>query len=465
MKKLSVADSLFLRVERCSHPMHFGTLQIYRYPDGDAQSYIEELVHYVAEIARTIAPFNQRLRPPRYGIGLPSWEVDDNIDIDHHIRQVKLSGTDKDEQLIELTSRLHSSILDRSRPLWECTLIDGLDGGRFGAYWKFHHAYWDGVSALNTMDTIILSKKPDSLASDRIMGVRGNNVFESEKRDTVSVIARKYFHSFSQNIKSIQELSHNNKKVKRRRRKVSGAKIPGWYTASSSFINSPVSKNRRIATVTFSLSEFKYVATNTKSSINDVILAVSGGALRRLLVEKGLPLDKSLIVSVPVSLRKKSSQVDTGNAISDVLCEVGSDIRDPVERLSSIHSSMIASKRKLVSLSKTAIRNYTLITSFPFALSQIFGLTKGIPIPYNFIVSNVVGSEEPLYLNGAKLESFYSPSLLFQMQCLNITVVSYAGKLNFSLTACRDTLPDLDNLASYIRQEFSALLDSVQSIR
>jgi len=219
-------------------------------------------------------------------------------------------------------------------------------------------------------------------------------------------------------------------------------------SAPRSILNRRISRNRRFATQQFDFERLRLVARASGGTLNDVILALSGAALRRLLLELGELPKKPLIAMLPVNVRPKDDP-GGGNAVGAILASLATDLEDPAERLAAIIESTRRAKDQLQGMSRGAILQYSAFLLAPLTFQQVTG-TGGRTLPaFNVVISNVPGPEKPLYFNGARLEAFYAASIPFHGYGLNITITSYAGTLNFGFTGCRDTVPHLQRLAVY----------------
>ena len=227
--------------------------------------------------------------------------------------------------------------------------------------------------------------------------------------------------------------------------------------APKSVLNQRITRSRRFATQQVAIETVKRVATAAHGTVNDVVLAVCGGALRRFLGEQGSLPHRSLIAMVPVNVRPKDDPGGSGNAVGAILASLGTDIADPTERLAAIVASTRRAKEQLQGMSKNAVMQYSALAMTPMMLSFIPGAVGRIRPAFNIVVSNVPGPEAPLYFRGWKLDEMYPLSIPFHGYALNITVQSYTGTLGFGFTGCRDTLPHLQRLAIYSREALEEL--------
>jgi diacylglycerol O-acyltransferase len=440
-RRMSLLDSAFLRIEKRESPMHVASLQVFRIPEGADDGFIRELVKTFRAEQPLTGPFGLTLADGPLSRLAPSL-VATNPDFEYHIRHSALPAPGGERELGELVSHLHGVALDRSRPLWTCHVIEGLQGNRFAIYFKIHHALTDGVGGMRLM-TQSLASEPNGAWSapwhyrpDRSAGAaqRSANA-RTETRLATGLSLARGFAGLA------------------RRKGAEPVALP--FGAPHSAINAAITGARRVATQQVELARLKSVGRQADASVNDVFLAICSTALRRHLNDSGLLPERSLVAGVPVSLRQPG---DTGaNAVGTMWSTLGTDVSDPLARLRAIHESMVASKTHLNSMSPSARKTFTTVTMTPVIAVLIGGLGAKVRPPMNVTISNVPGPKEPVYLNGARLEAFYPVSIPVPGQALNITCVTYDGKFNIGFTGCRDSLPHLQRLAVYAGEALDEL--------
>ena len=232
------------------------------------------------------------------------------------------------------------------------------------------------------------------------------------------------------------------------------------YRAPRTLLNSRIHAPRRFATQHYPIDRLRAVGAETDASLNDVFLALCGGALRRYLIEQDALPSASLTANVPVSVRAGSA-AGVGNAITFLYATLGTDIDDPVRRIAAIRESTRLGKERLPKVGQLAMDAYTAVLMAPFLGQAFLGVGgRGNPAS-NVVVSNVPGPAEPRYLDGSRLEEIYPVSLLFNGQALNITAVSYDGQFNIGFTGCRDSVPHLQRIAVYCGEELDRLEQSL----
>ncbi len=460
-QKLNPTDTFFLQVERAAAPMHIGSLARFSLPAGRGSEYILELVQSMRAHPITASPFNYRLAQGAMGRWMPSWEIEEDIDLDYHVRHSGLPQPGGERELAVLISRLHSIPLDRARPLWEMHVIEGLADGTFAIYAKMHHALVDGVAAVRLMSRTFSPqpaenvfvpmwdlpslKKPKKPAPD-----------PSGRREALSGFVTE----FGSQLAGIGRVTSSLTRLFRGAKNADLPHLVAPYTAPDCVLNGPIGPQRRVSTQDFALADFKALAKASKGTLNDVVMAVCGGALRNYLGELQALPSEPLVAQVPVSVRA-GEDAGGGNAISMLLTNLGTHLEDPRARFTCIKSSLDDGKTLLKRMSKREIDQYSALLMAPFAIGQVAGIGNRARKPmFNVVISNVPGPQESLYLNQAQMLSCHPISLVFEGQALNITVFTYSDKLSFIYTACRSSLPHLQHMVEHAQQAFDELCAS-----
>jgi diacylglycerol O-acyltransferase / wax synthase len=454
MALMPVTDSMFLLAESREHPMHVGGLQLFALPDGAGPDYVSDFHRELLELADVRPLFRQRPRGPVGTVGQFAWSNDDQLDIEYHVRHSGLPRPGRVRELLELVSRLHGTLLDRHRPMWEFTVIEGLQGNRFATYSKMHHALLDGVSALRLLQSS-LSEDPDERGvrppwSPRVR----TNVFDKPRR---SDSESDPFTAAGRLVKDIFGLGGAAAKVANEAfREQSGTLA---FQAPKSMLNVPITGARRFAAQGWPLERIKAVGRAASATMNDVMLAMCAGALRQYMLDLGALPNRPLVAAVPMSLRARSggSAELGGNAIGLILCDLATTEPDAATRLAAIHDSMLKGKAIYHGMSRLQILALSAIPLIPLAIGTVPGLTTLTPPGFNVLISNVPGPREPLYWNGARMQGVYPLSIPYEGQALNITVTSYAGNLEFGLTGCRRTVPHLQRLLALLEESLQEL--------
>lgn len=441
MKLLSPLDQMFARMETSRTPMHIGALAIFELPDGAAPSFVRDLYEAFAQMAYLPFPFDSVLAG---GSAMAYWKQVEP-DPSYHIRHeaVPQPGTNRD--LGALVERLHSTPLDMTKPLWEAHIIEGLANNRFAFYFKAHHCATDGMGAMNYIQRWLTTDPTAPPGSGRPATDDVDEGFDLANLFAVTA-AKRVIESFSAASELVPKLA---------------GMMFGENSTVQAALNTPrtpfnarVTQHRRLAVEILSLPRLKAVGAATGATVNDVVLAAIGGGSRRYLTELEALPETTLTASVPVGLERDA---DTINAAAGFVTPLGTSIEDPVERLREIAAATRRAKGELQSMSTNALEHYSLFGLLPIALGQKSGAPAVIPPLFNFTVSNVVLSKQPLYLFGAKLEIIVPISFLCDGYGLNVTLVGYVDRVALGFVGCRDTLPRLQRLARYTADAFEEL--------
>lgn len=464
MKKLNTMDASWLMVESRKTPMHVANLAIFSLPKDAPEDFMQQLVTRAKASKEFVSPWNLKLRGGILSKIVPAWEEDHDIDMDYHFRHSALPKPGGERELGILVSRLHSRQLDFSRPLWECHIIEGLENGRAALYVKMHHSLIDGVSGARMLQRLF-SHDPEKRNMPAPWSVPEP---KKEPREPSPAAQASPLAAASEELGN--QVGSSSSLFKALRTLVTAGRDPNDpltppFAAPKSILNKRVKESRRFATQQYDLTLIKKLARSADCSLNDIVLYLCSTALRRFLKEANQLPEKSLTAGIPVNIRPKDD-LGTGNAISFIMANLGTDVADPLKRLAVIKASTARAKEHLQSLPKSALTQYTMLVMAPYILQLVSGL-GGVASPvFNVTISNVPGPDQPLYYNGAKLEAMYPVSLIAHGGALNITCLSYAGTLNFGYTGCRDTLPHMQRIAVYTGEaldELSQLLSSKRS--
>ena len=446
--RLKPLDASWLYVESRNTPMHVAGLNIFSLPADAPPDFLSRLVAQLKDAKAFAPPWNLRLKRSLLRGVLPAWEVDDGLDLDYHVRHSALPHPGGERELGVLVSRLHSHELDLNRPLWECHVIEGLENNRFALYTKMHHALIDGVGGIRmTARAFSASAAAGKVVPPWTIGAEmRKRKARDETTEAQPTPLTRFREQLQQQIELVPQVGGALAKIWRGKKPNDAQATP--FKAPKSVLNDRVDGQRRFATQQYELARLRAIAEKGGVTLNDVVLAICAGALRRFLKELNVLPRRSLTAGLPVSLRPKGDE-QLGTAISFMLADLGTSIADPVKRLQWIHSSTLGAKEHLQSLPKSGLNNYTMLFMAPYIMGMLTGAAGRIKPMFNLAISNVPGPDKTLYLGGAKLEAMYPVSVLQHGQALNITCLSYAGKLNFGFTGARDALPHMQRLAVY----------------
>ena len=467
MDRIDLLDAGFLHLETREAPMHVAGLNLLKYPKGVHQT---RFMARAGEIYRSTTelrkPFAHRVAHGMLGrFGPLYWEHDPDLDLEYHVQHAALPKPGRYRELFALVSRLHSTLLDRSRPLWEVHLIEGLQDREFAVYSKLHHATIDGVGGARIMEGGC-STDPKAITDTSPLSIEAHERFKA-----LHAHARKAELEPSEfELKAIAEFFKTQLDTSAHFLGVvksyaatwlglgDGLAVP-WRHVPHTIINSQVSSSRRFVAQSWSIDRVRAVGDAAGVTINDVVLAMCSGALRRYLEEQGELPEHSLRALVPVSVREKDD-FDSALAISYIIADLGTRHEDPADRLDAIVESTRAGKDMLGELTSREASLYATLMQTPLFIASMMGVADWFP-PVSTVISNVPGPKEQLYWNGASLLGSYPVSAVFHGFALNITFVSYNGSLDFGIIACRRTVPRVQRLIDYLEQSLTELEEIV----
>ncbi len=450
MEKLNFQDAAFLNLDAPRHPYHVAGLIILKPPEGATRGYLRRLAADCRRLNELWPIFGKKLSHPD-DPSKSGWVKENDYHPEHHVLHYALPEGATMSDLMELMSRAHERQLDRFRPLWEIHLVEGLPKGRFALYCKVHHALVDGAGAMRMMDALFSTSPEETIDFRRAARVAAA---QSEQhsllwrlRDTGRTLARQY--------RALPELgallAHMGQGALRGAEDV--MRLP--FTAPRTIFNSEIDPSRRIITCDLPFSRVRAMAKQSGGSINDVLLSICGGALRRYLREVDALPRKSLLAGMPVAV-KSAGQVE-GNQLSFILSPYFTNERDALKRLRRVIRTTRSAKKELAQVSNTAAQDYTNLILVPTMLLTMSGNATAVTPPINAIFSNVAGSREKLYLEGSEVEAMYPLSVVTAGMGLNITVLSYASKLCFAITSCPTEQPHIERLGKYLRESYREL--------
>ena len=477
MQQLSGLDAAFLAMETASVFGHVGSVCVLDPSTAPEPLTLHRLTTMIQSRLHLIPPFRRRLVEVPFGLDQPYWIEDPDFDIEYHVRELALPEPGDDRQLAEQAARLHGRALDRRRPLWELYLIHGLSGGRKAVYSKVHHAAIDGVSG-NDILAAVLDRSPADRphepappwTCDEQPGQVSMLVRSAVSLTGHPVRAARISYGLLRAVPTLAATTVRPRLpvVDRLLGRDSDVVLnPGGLRAPATPFNRSVSPHRRWAFVSLPFSDVKRVKDATPGlTVNDVVMALSAGALRRWLLDHDALPAAPLVAAVPVSVRTDAQKGAGGNRISSMIAALPTHVADPVERLALCHEAMRAAKEQHGALPADVLADVAQF-AMPALAGQAARLAARLRIvervnAFNLIISNVPGPHVPLYYAGAKLMAYYPMSAIADGQGLNITVLSYGGALHFGLIADRDLVPDVDVMAGYLKDEL-ALLDTARA--
>lgn len=467
-------DALFLYLESPETPMHVGSLHLFDVPDAARADFVERVRDHIAEHLDDADVFTRRLAPMPLGVANPAWVRAESIDLDHHVRRLRLPPPGTHARLMDLVASLHARLLDRDRPLWEMVVIEGLDSGRVAFYAKVHHAGLDGQAGVAVAQAVYdLAADVGARVSRKDAGAKARARVQRRPTPGLAKIAAA---GVRHNLEQLVAFGRRLPVLARTLAAAvnTGDGSPGvrallgddGLLAPRTVLNGAISRQRAFATVSVPLARVRAIAERHEATVNDVVLAACGGALRAWLAAREELPESSLLAAVPVSLRARGdAQSNTQAMMARVT--LATDRDDPIDRLHVIRDASRALKGAIAGF-KSALPTEFPSLGLPWLgglLATAWGrgrLADRLPPIANLVVSNVPGPPVPLYLEGARMLGFWPASIPIHGMALNVTVQSYAGSLDFGLIACRRRVPDVQALAQGIEDAIAALDQSPQ---
>lgn len=461
MERLSGLDASFLYFETPAHLMHVCGLLVLDPSTVPGGLRFDALRDSLRVRLGGNPAFRRRLHNPRLNLDHPVWVDDADFDIEHHVRRVAVPAPGGERELAEVCADIAAQPMDRSRPLWEMWVVEGLADGTVAVVTKMHHATVDGVSGASLVSELCslepgagpppeppraAPRRPGDaeIVLDGLLGVAARPVrLAAVLPHTLAVLPAW---------------------IRRARR---GAAMPAPFTAPRTSFNGTVTGHRSVAFTRLSLGDVKEVKNAFGCTVNDVVMALCSGALRRYLADRGELPDSSLVAMVPVSVHGRSTRGGT-NRVSGMFSSLASDVADPAGRLQAIAAQNRVAKEHFGTLSASLLQDWA-----QFAAPNTFGLAVRVysrlrlaerhPVVHNLVISNVPGPPVPIYFAGARVVGFYPFGPVFHGAGLNITVLSNDGHLDVGLIACRELAPQLWDLAGDLKPALAELLNAARA--
>ncbi len=457
-KKLSLLDLAFFIAESEASPKHVAGLMIMTRPPKSTATYAKKLYEELLTYTDVQAPFNRVIN---FSLSsMPHWQEVEEVDLSQHIFYHKLKAKENTRShLYQFVSQLHTPMLDRSRPLWEAHVIDGLPDGQFALYQKMHHACADGIT-MARWSAECLSENPADDELKPVWTLRYNRGSASRRSQQNQEMLQSLLGSakgFGVQMLGIGRLTAMLllESVRLTKNAIALPFVANGHTP----LTGQVTSGRQFATAHVSMERINHIRALTRSSLNHVALTCLDGALHRYLQDQGVHLQQPITIQMPVNLRAEGEK-SLGNKIGIILVELSPPTDDPYVRLRNIGFSLRNVRTMVDSVAPAAIESYTLVMGLFGQIAEMLNLSDKVPPTGNTLVSNVPGPANRLYMRGARLDEMHPISTLPPSNLLNITLFSYAGQLGFGLIAT-DELPNLERLGEYILQAYAELEESV----
>jgi diacylglycerol O-acyltransferase / wax synthase len=459
MQRLSGLDASFLYLETADQPLHVcSILEIdpSTIPGGYT---FDGLRHALKLRIKAMPEFREKLSDSRLNLDHPVWVEDKDFDVDRHLHRIGLPSPGGRAELGEICGHIASLTLDRSRPLWEMWVIENVAGseenpsGRLAVLTKVHHACVDGVTGANLMSQLCTTEA-DAPPPEPVEGVGGGSDLEIAVSGAIKFVTRpwKLVNVVPSTLSTVVDT------VKRAR---NGLHMAAPFNAPKTAFNTNVTGRRNVAFAQLSLEDVKTVKNHFGVKVNDVVMALVSGVLRRFLLDREELPDSSLVAMVPVSVHEKSDRPGR-NQVSGMFASLQTNIEDPAERLKAIAEANSLAKQHSSAIGATLLQDWS-----QFAAPAVFGvamrvyassrLTSARPV-HNLVISNVPGPQVPLYFLGARVKAMFPLGPIFHGSGLNITVMSLGGGLDVGLISCPELLPDLWDMADDFHLALEELL-------
>ena len=472
MRQLQGMDASFVALETKNSPMHIGSLLIYNpaTAPGGFVRFKDILAFYESrlQLSKTV---RQRLVRVPFDLDYPYWIEDPDFDLEYHVRHVALPEPGDWRQLCIQAARIFARPLDLTRPPWEFTVIEGIDGvegvakGSYAMVTKVHHAAIDGMSGIDLMEALhtLTADAPPPETPD---------TWKPEKVPApAELLGKSYFNALTNPMKQLQVAAKAAPGIAKAIKGLAAKEfsVSGEMVGPKTRFNKVISAHRVVEGRSVPLADIKAIRLAVPGAkVNDVFLAIIGGALRKYLAAKGDLPDKSLTAMAPISVRSSGEKGDMGNQVAAMIAPLGTQIADPVERLAFVHAKTMNSKAMTDAI---GARNMTEVSKVSPALymslgAQLYtrlGLANRMGPPFTTVVTNVPGPPVPIYSAGARLESMMGLVCLTDGMGLAHVVQSYTDEATIAFTGCRELMPDPEFYAQCIQDSFEELRDAAKS--
>ena len=470
MQQLSAQDASFVYLETPHTPMHIGSVAIYdpsTAPGGFVR--FKDILSFIESRLSGARSFRQRLVRVPFDLDHPYWIEDPEFDVEFHVRHIALPKPGDWRQLCIQVARLHARAMDMTKPLWEFTVVEGLDNieglppGCFAPVSKVHHAAIDGMSGVE-MSAALHDLDPNMTPPG------GTDAWKPDHMPGVAdLLVRSYFNSLVQPMRVLETIGRSLPGMAKLTSDVrkGDVSLRNARPAQKTRLNGKVSGHRIWDAVPFKLADIRAVKDAVPdATVNDVILAVVGGALRKYLDDKGeLPRD-TLTAMAPISVRGEAGKGAMGNQVSAMVVGLGTQIEDPIERLRFVHQEAVNSKALTGAVGAKNLADYSQL--MPSALAGLaarlytrIGAANAHAPAFNCVVTNVPGSRVPLYFAGARMVAMYGTGPIFDGMGLINTIYSYGQTVAISFTSDRAMMPDPAAYADALRETFETMRAAV----
>jgi WS/DGAT/MGAT family acyltransferase len=464
MQRLGGLDSAFLYFETPTMHMHVGGLMLID-PSTMSKPYsYARMRDYIESRLPLVPAFRRKLATVPFNLARPYWVEDQDFDLDYHLHRIAVPAPGGDRETADVVADILSKPMDRSRPLWQMWIVEGRKDGLIGIVSKLHHSSIDGVTGANMMAELF-DLEPDAPPRKAVP-----DQWEPERKPSeLELAGRAVWDVVSRPVGAAKLIPGTVMSVGKllTRRTRGGSGMPAPFTAPRTSFNATVTPHRIVAFIDVPLEDVKKVKNAFGVKLNDVVIAICSGALRRYLAERNELPDRSLIAAIPVSVHDRSEDREGTTKVSVMFSSLESDVADPAERLRAIAKTNDAAKEEHELVGASMLQDWA-----EHAAPNTFSLAARVysslriadrhPVVHNLIVSNVPGPPIPLYFAGGKLKALHPLGPIMDGAGLNLTVLSNQDVLGFGFIACRELVPELWDLAEAVPAALAELLEAAE---
>ena len=467
MQRLGGLDSAFLYFETPTMHMHVGGLMLVD-PSTMPKPYsFAGMRDYIDSRMPLVPAFRRKLATVPLNLARPYWVEDPDFDLDYHLHRIAVPAPAGDKETADVVAEILGRPMDRARPLWEMWIVEGRADGLLAIVSKVHHSSIDGITGANMMAELF-DLEPD--APPRIAPQQ--DTWEPERRPSeIELLGRAVYDVVSRPVGVVKLLPGTLLGLAKilNRRSTGAPGMPAPFTAPRTSFNATLTPHRIVSFVNVSLDDVKTVKNAFGVKVNDVVIAIASGALRKYLDARGELPDKPLIASIPVSVHDRTEDKEGTTKVSFMFSSLASDIDDPVERLRAIAETNEGAKKDHDLVGASFLQDWAehaAPNTFSLAarMYSSMRLSERHPVVHNLIISNVPGPPIPLYLNGAKLHSLYPLGPIMDGAGLNLTVLSNMDSVGFGFIACRELVPDVWDLAEDVPAALAELVAAAEKL-
>lgn len=470
MHQLSGLDAAFLNLEKASAPLHVGSAIIVDPSTAEGDFGYDTVRALIAQRLDKVPPFRWKLVEVPFGLDHPYWIEDRDFDLEFHLRRIAVPPPGDERSFAEIVARIFARPLDRSRPLWEVYVIEGLQDGYVAIMSKTHHAAIDGVSGAELLTALLdvepVAVDPDAAADLDVWGEARPGIASMLVRSAAGAAKQPWRMAragvrFARSLPVLGNFAEMALPSSVRRGHDGGVMSRPNLAAPPTPFNTTVSPHRRFAFGSLSLDEVKAVKDAHGATVNDVVMTVCAGMLRRWLLDRDALPERPLQAMVPVSVRSADDRGELGNRVTAIIATLATHLDDPLERLAYTREAMTVAKEG-DALPADVLTDFTQFATPAVAaraarLATRFRLAERVGTPFNVIISNVPGPQFPLYYASAEIRHLYPISAIYDGTACNITVMSYQGRMDFGLVADREVVPNLWEMMDLLHDELAQL--------